>query len=92
VKKKLLILGGGLVILCGIYFDINVTYKCDQYFIDQDDDISTRKTYKADANHIKVTRIDSFSRTGRRYFKFEEGDRECRYVFIKEPYVADIEI
>jgi hypothetical protein len=86
VKKKLLILGGGLVILCGLFFDVNITYNCEQYFMDKNTDILIRENRKINDDYILITRIESISRTGRRYFNFEEGDRKCKYVFIKEPY------
>jgi hypothetical protein len=92
VKKKHLVLGAGLIILCGVILDVNITYKCERYFMDRDSDILIRKSYKIDDNHIMVTEIDSISRTGRRYFMFDENERECKYVFIKEPYVANLEI
>jgi uncharacterized protein YxeA len=92
VKKKHLILGAGLIILCVVIFDVNITYKCQQYYIEEGNDIVKLDGEKINEGDIKVTEIDSISRTGRRYFTFDKGDRECKYIFVKEPYVANPEI
>jgi hypothetical protein len=86
VKKKHLILGAGLIILCGVILDVNITYKCNEYFMEKGNDILIEHKYKINKNYIKIVEIDSISRTGRRYFMFDENERECKYIFIKEPY------
>jgi uncharacterized protein YxeA len=92
VRKKLFIFGVILVILCGLFFDVNITYKCQQSYIEEGDDIVKLEGAQIGENDIKITEIESISRTGRRYFRFDEDNRECKYIFIKEPYEQNYEI